>query len=342
MRILYAGTFCPPTYGHAAIVRSAAKLFPQLEVICSVNPEKSGVWATPDQCVALWKSYDIPGSVRVMSLEQSMKNKDRPIVLVRGLRTARSLDDEVPVVMLNHKDWGISDYFFIVAEDRYSNISSSLARDSAERLNFQVLAECVSPPVVTYLLEKVLKIKRLTMVVGKPASGKSTVLKSLAGARSDVHIIFTDDFAPKLSTALREKFGETVDLQDLWLNREKEAEAVIKDRWFMLLGEALRAAPQNSYVFVEIGYGLRPTKKMYRFLGHRIVYIGCEDPEARAVRLNGRGTPQHEALAAKIPDWLESTQIAKENGLDLRVIDTSPSKIHTREVDMAAIVSTLL
>ena len=39
---VYPGTFCPPTYGHLAIVRKAAKLFPRdvLNIVCSFNPGK--------------------------------------------------------------------------------------------------------------------------------------------------------------------------------------------------------------------------------------------------------------------------------------------------------------
>jgi pantetheine-phosphate adenylyltransferase len=321
---VYPGSFCPPTYGHVRLVERAAELFEKIFVVCSANPDKEDYWFSAEERVAMWKSYDLPENVAVETLESfSARKFDRKLlVLVRGLRDEKDFDDEKKVIALNKERFGIDNYFHILAEENFKEISSSVARESAKKLELEKLSKFVSPFVLTRLLEKVLEIENLFMVVGRPGSGKSTFLKMLREESPDNHCIFTDDFSEKLKPFLRKKFPGQ-DFIFLAKNQPELLKKAIAKPWMALLKKEMRKARGHKNVFVEVPYGLQKDKAIYRFLGGKIIYVGCQDKAQNSSRLINRGTPQHIEFIDSIPDEKESRNIAIQNRLSLICLDTN-------------------
>jgi len=82
----------------------------------------------------------------------------------------------------------------------------------------------------------------------------------------------------------------------------------------------------GSNLFVEIPYGLQPGKRMYRFVGGKVVYIGCEDRATLISRINGRGTPRIVEFVDWIPGKDRTVEICQEENLQLvKTVDTSCS-----------------
>lgn len=322
---VYPGSFCPPTYGHLEIINKAAELFQKVIVICSVNQEKKEPWFTPEECKEMWLAgYDLPDNVEINTLTEFLVREIEPkmIVMIRGLRDESDADEEKKIMIFNWKKFEITKFFFIITDEEFRSVSSSAARKAAEEVNLVHLSVLVSPFVTRRLLEKSLKEKSISLVVGPPGSGKSTFMKKLSAINSNVHYINADDFNAQLKDFLKGEFGAD-DLIELILKDEEKVQRAVRIPWLGLLADALRSAPKNKHIFVEAAYGLQTDKRLYRFLGNQVVYIGCEDREVLRKRINGRGTPKLAVFLERIPGKDESLRIAKEDRLEIKCIDTS-------------------
>ncbi len=323
---VYAGSFCPPTYGHLNILQKAAELFPEVVVVCSVNPNKNGNWFTPEECAQLWQSYDLPANARITTLSDMSKKQTSfdNIVLIRGLRGRADLQENIGVVELNHNQFGINKFFYQYGDSEFAEVSSSKVRAAASKLQLEELGRMVSPLVISSLLEKVLKLKNLFLVVGRPGGGKSTFLKVLQQQNQlNVHIN-TDDFLAEFKSILKEHF-QTDDLISLALERDEEVKQVLKKPYLEKLRQEFTKMPEGSNVFVEIAYGLQPNKHSYRYVGGKVLYIGCDDEDQNSKRVNQRGNPEHQPFIKLIPDWEQSQRVAEQNRLSLWQINTNCS-----------------
>jgi pantetheine-phosphate adenylyltransferase len=325
LQVVFPGTFSPPTYGHLEVVRAVCEIFPTVTILCSVNEEKeSSRWFNEEECLELWQYYDLPKNVKLATFTEAKNNFDfSKLVMVRGVREEDDFDHEKKVVMSNHKKLGINKIFYFVAGKSLVKTSSSCVRKAAVELNFMELAKHVSPMVITTVLEKVLKAKNLFMVVGQPGSGKSTFLQAVQIVDENSIWINTDEISQQTKSILYERFGSDADLIKVMIENEQEATALIAERWFAILAEMLRQIPVGKNIFLEVPYGLMSGKEMYKYLGGKIIYVGCEDEETNCQRLMARGTKQHKQFLNQIPGLEDSRHICREERLELTEFDTS-------------------
>jgi len=168
-----------------------------------------------------------------------------------------------------------------------------------------------------------LPVKRgANQVVGQPGSGKSTFLERLVAVDSRNYHINTDDFNHRLNALLQAKLADS-DLISLAIKDEAKIKKIIVRPWFNLLTQALRSVPPNSNVFLEIPYGLQTDKAMWRFVGGKIIYVGCGDETINLARINARGTPQVAAFIKKIPDLAATQTIVRQNQLRAIYLDNN-------------------
>lgn len=74
------------------------------------------------------------------------------------------MESEKNVVQLNKKLFSIDKYFYILAEDGFINVSSTLARNAASDLDFGTLIKCVNPVIAGIVLHKALELGRVNPV----------------------------------------------------------------------------------------------------------------------------------------------------------------------------------
>lgn len=181
---IYPGTFSPPTFGHLHIVEKALKLVEayheELTVICSVNPGKDRNWFSAEESKKLWSSYlkkirkkaaakwkeftakdHYPGTapmpVKVKTLAEFInkpKYKASDLVMIRGIRGERDLEEEKKVVLYNKKHFNISNFLYICADPEYHEISSTHVRELVSQGKFVQITKMVSPEVFGALLER--------------------------------------------------------------------------------------------------------------------------------------------------------------------------------------------
>jgi pantetheine-phosphate adenylyltransferase len=318
------GSFCPPTYGHVRLVERAAEMFPNLQVVCSDDSEKKDRWFSMEECKNLWGSYHLPKNknLNFLTLPEFMRKNVDPerIAIVRGIRNDSDWEREKQVAILNQKKFGITRYFYLLSEDGYENVSSSRVRAMAENMEIEALHRFVSTLVISALLEHVLKIKNLYLVVGKPGAGKSTFLEYLQDLDERNAWINSDKITLQLRSLLEDRYpGEN--LLKVVRERGEKIHEIIGRPWLESLKMELRSAAGKKNVFVEIPYGLEKNKQLFRFVGGKVIYLGCAESENQR-RLISRGTPELSVFLEKIPGKAESQRIAKENKLSLISIDT--------------------
>ena len=154
--IVYPGSFCPPTYGHLHIVKKAAQIFPRVTIVCSTNPDKNQRWFSEEECLEMWRAYDLPANVNVTTFNNF--NGSSPdfssLVMIRGIRNQTDLEEEKKVVLLNKKLFGIEKYLYIFCDEKFKEVSSTMVRQLIKEKNIGQLIKCVSPNLIHFLLSK--------------------------------------------------------------------------------------------------------------------------------------------------------------------------------------------
>ncbi|QDT04088.1 Phosphopantetheine adenylyltransferase [Rubripirellula lacrimiformis] len=131
---VYTGSFDPVTLGHLHIIQRAAPLFDQLVIGIGINAEKRSLFA-PSQRVDLVRAVtgDLD-NVRVETFEGLAVDFVRSVdahVMIRGIRPLTDIAGEFTMMMANHQlDPGI-ETLFLMADERFAHVSSSLLKQIA-------------------------------------------------------------------------------------------------------------------------------------------------------------------------------------------------------------------
>jgi pantetheine-phosphate adenylyltransferase len=132
--LLYPGSFDPPTLGHLDLIRRGHALFPKLTVAVLRNGSKSSLFSVAERVAMLKRmTYGLKG-VGVCSFDgllvDYLKSLSNPVVL-RGLRVVSDFEYEFQMALMNRKLDPAFEVLYLMPDERYSYISSSLVREVA-------------------------------------------------------------------------------------------------------------------------------------------------------------------------------------------------------------------
>jgi pantetheine-phosphate adenylyltransferase len=152
---LYPGSFDPPTNGHLDIIQRSAKLFDKLFVGVAENPAKK-YFFTVDERVKMLEvivsEYDNIAVVHFNGLVVEYADKLGAVTIIRGLRAHSDFQYEFELALMNRHLNRNVDTIFMMTNERYSFIRSSLVREVAN-LGGDI-SDKVPPVVETYLKAK--------------------------------------------------------------------------------------------------------------------------------------------------------------------------------------------
>ncbi|MCX7903721.1 MAG: pantetheine-phosphate adenylyltransferase [Caloramator sp.] len=132
---IYPGSFDPITNGHLDIIVRASKIFDKVIVAVLENPEKKNPLFTIEERVKLIKrvTKDIE-NVEVESFKGLLVNyakKKSAKVIIKGLRAVSDFEYELQMAMMNNKLNNELETLFMMTNNKYSFLSSSLVKQVA-------------------------------------------------------------------------------------------------------------------------------------------------------------------------------------------------------------------
>lgn len=154
---VYTGSFDPITLGHLNVIERGSKLFDKLIVGIGTNVEKKPLFS-PDERVALIRKViqHIPNvDVQTFSgLAVSFVRNCESRVMVRGVRPLTDIAGEFTMMMANRQLDTDIETVFLMADEEYSHVSSSLIKQIVLHSNDDMLAKFVPQPIIAPLREK--------------------------------------------------------------------------------------------------------------------------------------------------------------------------------------------
>jgi pantetheine-phosphate adenylyltransferase len=154
-RALYPGTFDPVTNGHLDIIRRAAQLFDEVDVVVAVNARKISLFTLEERVeLARACTRDLP-NVQVLShagLMVECLRERQAQVLIRGLRAVSDFEHEFQMALMNKKLDPGCETVYLMPSEQYTYLASSLVRELAA-LGADI-SEFVPPEVETTLRRK--------------------------------------------------------------------------------------------------------------------------------------------------------------------------------------------
>lgn len=132
MIAVYPGSFDPVTNGHIDIIQRAAKLTDTLYVAVLTNPSKKPFFTVEERISLLEKvTEDIP-NVKIEPFSGLLIDYAEKIgakIIFRGLRAVSDYEYELQMALANKKLKGDTETLFMVANSKYSFLSSSLVKE---------------------------------------------------------------------------------------------------------------------------------------------------------------------------------------------------------------------
>jgi len=131
---VFTGTFDPITLGHLDVIRRGRLLFEHLVVGIGIHPSKTSLFSIEERLVLAREVVAEFPNVSVESFEELTVQYVRRIgarVILRGLRTLTDMEYELGMTLTNQRLDPEIETVFLMADGRYSYVSSSLIRQVA-------------------------------------------------------------------------------------------------------------------------------------------------------------------------------------------------------------------
>jgi pantetheine-phosphate adenylyltransferase len=154
---VYTGSFDPVTLGHLHIIERAANLFDRLVIGIGINVEKTPLFSPEErqellgQVTHRWPNVEVTtfGGLAV-SLVRRLGAK----VMIRGVRPLTDIAGEFTMMMANRQLDSEIETVFLMADEEYVHVSSSLIKQIAPLADDEKLLRFVPPETVRALRRK--------------------------------------------------------------------------------------------------------------------------------------------------------------------------------------------
>ena len=136
MKVIYPGSFDPPTYGHLDIIQRLSSMFDEVIVALLVNGSKEPLF-TLEERIEMIRS-DVEGhdlkNVTIKTFDGLMVNfakEEDTTIIERGLRGMADYEYEKNIARVNGSLYEGLETVFLLSSPKYSFISSSVVKEVA-------------------------------------------------------------------------------------------------------------------------------------------------------------------------------------------------------------------
>ena len=159
MKVLFPGSFDPPTNGHLNLIRRASKVFDAVEVVIGDNGDKTNVFTVEERVDFLEEITKDIVNVKVGVTNRLIVEYAKEVgakVLIRGVRALTDFGYEFELAMTNKNLDPEIEIIFMPTDPKYFVIRSSVVNEVA-RMHGKITG------MVPDCVERALKIKFGTM-----------------------------------------------------------------------------------------------------------------------------------------------------------------------------------
>jgi len=154
---VYTGSFDPITLGHLNVIERGSRLVDKLIVGIGVNTGKQPLFTPDERAELIRRTTARLGNIEVRQfsgLAVTFVRACRARVMLRGIRPLSDIDAEVTMMMANRQlDPGI-ETVFLVADEEFVHVSSSLVKEIAPLAGDEELARFVPREIINDLRNK--------------------------------------------------------------------------------------------------------------------------------------------------------------------------------------------
>ncbi len=154
---VYTGSFDPITLGHLNIIERARKLVDTLIVGIGVNVEKQSLFTLDErhklvrQVTAKWDNVHVQ---TFEGLAVTFVRECEARVMIRGVRPLTDIAGEFTVMMANRQLDPEIETVFLMADEEFSHVSSTLIKQIAEFSDDEMLVRFVPAEIIEQLRQK--------------------------------------------------------------------------------------------------------------------------------------------------------------------------------------------
>lgn len=154
---VYTGSFDPVTLGHLHIVQRSASLYKELVIGVGINATKQALFSIDERIQMLREVTRRWPNVRVESFDGLAVDFVRRCgsrVMIRGVRPLTDIAGEFTMMMANRQLDDNIETVFLMADENFAHVSSSLIKQIAALSDGRALEKFVPSLVAARLVEK--------------------------------------------------------------------------------------------------------------------------------------------------------------------------------------------
>lgn len=155
---VYTGSFDPITLGHVNVIERSSRLFDRLIVGIGINVEKTPLFSPEERVELVANATAKFGNVEVRTfagLAVHFVRQCGAYVMVRGVRPLTDIAGEFTMMMANrHLDPEI-ETVFLMADEEFSHVSSTLIKQITPLSSDEMLAKFVPVEIIATLRDKI-------------------------------------------------------------------------------------------------------------------------------------------------------------------------------------------
>ena len=154
IKAVFPGSFDPPTNGHLDIIQRASKLFDDVDVLISVNPNKNYMFSEQERLEMLQELLKDYKNVQIHIWEGIVVNYAKQVgakVLIRGIRSTNDFSYEFELAHMNQNLNPAIETMFLPSKEKWGVVKSSSIKELAL---FGGDISRMVPPIVVDALKK--------------------------------------------------------------------------------------------------------------------------------------------------------------------------------------------
>jgi len=155
---VYTGSFDPPTLGHLSVIERSSRLYDRLVVGVGINIDKQPLFSPEERVELISRATSHCGNVEVQAfcgLAVEFVRQCGSRVMLRGVRPLTDIAGEFTMMMANRQLDSEIETVFLMADEEFSHVSSSLIKQITPFSSDERLARFVPKIVIPALREKI-------------------------------------------------------------------------------------------------------------------------------------------------------------------------------------------